>query len=395
MSQTLTAPRISITANRAVTGVLFGIAIISYATRTYIRAIFLKQFSTEDALLLFAVICLCCATGLAYSAMQAQYDSLAVILNGAEGGLIFTLLDELPEISREENAAATIWWFVIVPVKIAYLFFFRRLISRLRDLNIWWWCVIVFTITAGLACVAASWLTCPYFTATGVLSCSGPTADHRVIRDTTITTVLDIVTDVFVVSFPIALLWRVRITLRQKVGLAMSLCLSLVMVITAITRISGINLDGGAVDIVWLAFWQQQECSIAVIMVSVSAFRSFFVVSASNHASLRKPKASTYWRNRLLQKRSAASSDTEKGVNELPQIPSATMTGMRTAIQGARGSRAWSNEPEPESPLLPQQDWRMQATKRPFENAKVATEHYPREIISSEDYRLVEENDMV
>ena len=215
------------------------------------------------------------------------------------------------------------------------------------------------------------------------------------IRDTTITTVLDILTDILVVSFPVALLWRVRITLRQKVGLAMSLCLSLAMVITAITRISGINLDGGAVDIVWLAFWQQQECSIAVIMVSVSAFRSFFVVSASNNASPKKPKSSTYWRNRLLQKRSASSNDSEKGVNELPQIPSATMTGMRTVIQGARGSTAWPNEPERESPLLPQQDWRIYATRRPSEYTKVATEHCPRDMACSEDYRLVEENDLV
>ncbi|MCJ1389307.1 hypothetical protein MMC18_002163 [Xylographa bjoerkii] len=392
MSQTETTPRISITANRAVTGTLFGVAIISYATRTYIRAIFLKQFSTEDGFLLFAVICLCCATGLAYSSMQAQYDSLAVIINGAEGGLIFTLLDELPQISKEENAAATLWWFVIVPVKMAYLFFFRRLISRLRNFNIWWWCVIAFTIPAGLACVAASWLTCPYFTATGVLWSA---ADDRVVRDTTITTVLDIVTDILVVSFPIALLWRVRIALRQKIGLAMSLCLSLVMAITAITRISGIKLAGGAVDIVWLAFWQQQECSIAVTMVSVSAFRSFFVVSASNNVSPKKPKSSTYWKNRLLQKRSASSKDTEKGDNELPQIPSATMTGMRTVIQGARGSRAWPDGPEHESPLLPQQDWRIQATQHPFEKTRVATEHYPRDMASSEDYRPVGEHDMV
>jgi len=331
---------------------------------------------------------------LSYNTMQAQYNSLAVILNGAEGGLIFSLLDELPEISKESNAVATLWWFVIVPVKLAYLFFFRRLISRLRDLNIWWWCVIIFTVPAGLACVAASWLTCPYFTAIGVLSCSGPAADDRVVRDTTITTVLDIATDVLVVSFPVALLWRVQITLRQKVGLAMSLCLSLVMAITAITRISGIKLPGGAVDIVWLAFWQQQECSIAVIMVSVSAFRSFFVVSASKNASPRLPKSSTYWRRRLLQKRSASSEDTEKGVNVLPQIPSATMTGMRTVIQEARGSRVCPNWPEPESPLLPHQDWRLQATQRPYEKAKVAIEHCPRDGPSSEDYRLVEENDM-
>ena len=214
------------------------------------------------------------------------------------------------------------------------------------------------------------------------------------VRDTTITTVLDIVTDILVVSFPIALLWRVRITFRQKIGLAVSLCLSLVMVITAITRIAGIKLAGGNVDIVWLVFWQQQECSIAVIMVSVSAFRSFFVVNASNNASPKKPKSSTYWKNRILKKRFGSSKDTENGDNELPQIPGATMTGMRTVIREARGSRSWPSGQEPESPLLPQPDWRMQLTQRPFENAKIAPEHYPR-TTASEEYCLVDENNIV
>ena len=151
------------------TGVLFGLAIIIYATRTYIRARIVKQFSTEDVLLLFAVICLCAVTGLAYSSIHNLYDSLAVILHGVESGLLFNLLEEIPKTSKENNAATTLWWLIIFPVKLAYLFFFRRLISRVRELNIWWWCVIGFTVPAGLVCIAASWLTCPYFTIQKVL----------------------------------------------------------------------------------------------------------------------------------------------------------------------------------------------------------------------------------
>ena len=331
---------------------LFGLAIITHATRTYIRARILKQFSTEDVFLLFAVICLCCSTGLAYSAMQNLYDSLAVILHGGQSGLIFSILDHLPETSKETNAETTLWWLVIFPVKLAYLFFFRRLISRLRDLNTWWWCVIVFTVPAGLISIAVCWLTCPYFTIKGVLckcclsqahvahtkpllACTGSSTNTRVVRDSTVTIVLDIVTDFLVVSIPIALLWRVRINVRQKIGLAISLCLSLVMVITAIVRISGIKLAGGAIDIVWEAFWIQQECSIAVIMVSASAFRSFFVPNSSRSIAPDPPKPSSYWRKRLLLKRPISDKDDWKGGNELPQIPRATLTGMRSAIREA------------------------------------------------------------
>ena len=89
---------------------------------------------------------------------------------------------------------------------------------------------------------------------------------------------MDIMSDILILSLPITLLWKVRISLRQKIGLAFSLCLSGVMIIVTIVRIAGIKQGGsGSVDIVWLAFWQQPECSIAVLMLSVSAFRSLFV----------------------------------------------------------------------------------------------------------------------
>lgn len=285
--------------------------------------------------------------------MQDQYDSLAVILHGAQSALLFPLLDKIPKIAKEENAASTLWWFILFPVKLAYLFFFRRLISRLHGLNTWWWCVTVLTVLMGLVSVAMVWLTCPYFTIEGVLckcclqhvnvarsdpllACTGPAANARVVRDSSITIVMDVVSDILLVSIPIVLLWRVRINIRQKIGLGVSLCLSLIMVVTAIIRISGIKLADGATDIVWEAFWVQQECSIAVIMMSVSAFRSFFVPHASGNVSPDPAKPSSFWKNKLLLlKHPLSAKDNWDGDDELPQIPRATLTGMRSAIRGA------------------------------------------------------------
>ena len=335
-----------------VTGVLFGLAILAFAVRTYIRIRILKQFSTEDYFLLFAVLCLCATTGLTVVGVQNVYDSLALILHGAGDTILFEILRKIPKISREENAVATLVWLVIFPVKLAFLFFFRRLINRLRNLTIWWWCVMVFTIPAGLSCIAASWVTCPYTSIEKVLgkyepsfsnpdvahcqsslACSGPSANYRVVRDVSITTVMEVLTDILVVSVPIALLWKVRITASQKIGLAGSLCLSLVMAIVAIVRISGIKLAGSAVDIVWLAFWQQQEASIAVIMVSVSAFRTLFVANPSNSPSPRSPGSPRYWKKRILQNRPGFSVYDGSHENEPQKIPRATLTGMRTVIQ--------------------------------------------------------------
>lgn len=166
-----------------------------------------------------------------------------------------------------------------------------------------------------------------------VLAC---TSSYRVIRDTVITTVMDVLTDFIVISFPIAMLWQVNITARQKAGIGFWLCLSFVMVIIAIVRIAGIMLPGGNVDIVWLAFWEQQESSIAVIMVSMSAFRSLFVESTGTPAPRKALKFSAnHWGRKLVRR--ALGSGNQNGDAErsmgLPQIPRATLTGMSETIR--------------------------------------------------------------
>ena len=60
---------------------------------------------------------------------------------------------------------------------------------------------------------------------------------------------MDVISDILVVSLPVALLWKVKIDIWQKMGLGLSLCLSLVMIIVAIVRIAGIK-HTGIVDIV-------------------------------------------------------------------------------------------------------------------------------------------------
>lgn len=112
------------------------------------------------------------------------------------------------------------------------------------------------------------------------------------------------------------------------------------MVIVAITKIAGTKPRGsGSVDIVWTAFWQQQECSIAVLMVSVSAFRSLFVPSPARPPAQGHQRYSpSEKRRRLLRRRPDADLYDTHGTNGFPQIPNATLTGMATLIGGDRQS---------------------------------------------------------
>ena len=130
---------------QGVSGALFGLAVITAITRTYIRARILKQWGIEDGLLAFAVVCLCGTTVLNYLTVDYLYNALDVILLGT-GNSLGELLAQIPLMTKEADAAAALWWLVIFPVKLAYLFFFRRLIIRLEGLSRWWWCVMVFMV---------------------------------------------------------------------------------------------------------------------------------------------------------------------------------------------------------------------------------------------------------
>ena len=148
---------------------MFGLAIVAFSIRGYIRIRIHQKVQVEDFILLFAVVCLCAVTGLVYATLPAMYALIQLVFHGFENDLAFDLLGEIPSVSKKQNFAQNIWWLVIFSVKIAFLFFFRRLISRLRGLNIWWWVATTLTILAGLVSIAASWLTCPYFTIEGLL----------------------------------------------------------------------------------------------------------------------------------------------------------------------------------------------------------------------------------
>ena len=73
----------------------------------------------------------------------------------------------------------------------------------------------------------------------------------------------------------------VKIDLRRKFALATILCLSVFMIIIAIVRVAASVLPGGVTDTAWLFFWQTMEAAVAVITVSLTAFRSLFGQNAA------------------------------------------------------------------------------------------------------------------
>lgn len=95
------------------------------------------------------------------------------------------------------------------------------------------------------------------------------------------TTALDIFTDLLIISLPIMLLSKVSISFRRKIILGMALCLSILMIVICIIRVTTCKLPNGIIDSTWLGLWHCIETNTAILMVSLTTFRSLYRQGAS------------------------------------------------------------------------------------------------------------------
>ena len=149
---------------------------------------------------------------------------------------------------------------------------------------------------------------------------------------------LDVVTDLMIVIIPIWVLWSVRIKLDQKFIIGIFLSLNLFMILVAIVRRTGLEYHG-TFDTVWLFTWHHIEACVAVIMISITAFRSIYVSSLQTSRARKQQANKKPWYSSpaaAIRRKRALDRKDDDFVAGLPTIPSATLTGMRTFIQGGR-----------------------------------------------------------
>ena len=147
-------------------------------------------------------------------------------------------------------------------------------------------------------------------------------------------------------ALPVCLLWKVNLQLRQKLFLGAFFCLNILMVITALIRATGLKAKI-SFDEPWVFLWMQLEASTAVLLISVTAFRSVFAPGG-----LRKPKtllkAWYSFRARTFGKQNKDDlNGDEMGMDRCPDLPLANLTGTHTDIQGGHfGARPASGHDE-------------------------------------------------
>lgn len=136
-----------------------------------------------------------------------------------------------------------------------------------------------------------------------------------------------------VVSIPIIILGRTQLRISQKISLGVFLCLSAAMIAIAGARFSVLHNN----NLVWTYLWQYIEACVACIMASLQTFRTLFHnggtrVFKQQELGERVPSNMRRISPNMGPPNMAAWEMGEDAKNELPEIPSATFSGMRTFI---------------------------------------------------------------
>ena len=128
------------------------------ASRMTLQLRYQRRLRADDYFLLFATLSLTVETVLTYLVLPTLYTSQAKALNlNADPKNI--QLDLTP--FRIIYALPTLGWTTIFCVKLAYLWFFRLLIDRLRSLTIYWRVVVAVTFISYPLCASSAYMNCP------------------------------------------------------------------------------------------------------------------------------------------------------------------------------------------------------------------------------------------
>ena len=332
-------PLIHREAYKVVSSTFCALAITGAISRTVIRTLNHQLRLLDDFLLLLACICLITSTVLLNEAAPTLYT---IGLFGRTGLAVSIpkalIIQFISKIQRYSYPFGTLIWTTIFLVKFSYLAFFRLLIDRQRPIIIYWRIAMLVTGIAAVFNISSAFIGCAKFGDDNYL-CSNAYYTRRILAVEAVTISLDIITDLLILVVPLYLLHKVRIRLAQKVGVGSFLCLSSFMVIIAVIRISRVHETDFEV---WASFWQQFEGCIAVLMISLTAFRTLFITKQSSASDAKKPKASDTYRRRLwFSKRSDGSEGQRPQVPV--SIPGGVLTGMRAFIRGGDSSRETSS----------------------------------------------------
>lgn len=147
-------------------GMLYATAVLAACRRTAIRLCLQRRLLIDDGFLIVACVALTVSTidiykGLLYILEAQEFADARVSNDFSELAGLDVVAGSL-WYQRVTYIYTTIVWIVSFAVNFASLYYFRHLVSRVRNLIVYWKVVAVVNVVAFLFCVCAEFMECPY-----------------------------------------------------------------------------------------------------------------------------------------------------------------------------------------------------------------------------------------
>jgi len=139
------------------------LAIIGAIARTFIRFRSRQLRVLDEALLLFACLCLPAATKLFIKGASSLYlvEQLQLTPEAAATVIVQQISAATGKLQQEEYAFGIQIWLSVIAVKFCYLTFFRQLIDRLSRITTYWGLTLAVTCVACVFNVCSKFIACP------------------------------------------------------------------------------------------------------------------------------------------------------------------------------------------------------------------------------------------
>ncbi|KAF2851332.1 hypothetical protein T440DRAFT_517339 [Plenodomus tracheiphilus IPT5] len=273
--------------------------------RLGIRINSFRKLFADDLMVIFSWMCSMACCAIWQMGSRGLYDQYLL----TTGELIPT-----PEVLARERrllrgTVAYLWIYqtCIFGIKASFLVFFRRLDNHHEGLRKkWFWTVAVVTGIGYISAAGAQQYNCLLSSFEYIFTqCSTEASlasEHKLFA---FQCAIDVITDLLIITYPIIMLWHVRVPLKKKLALMSLFSLTVIVMGTVIARVSVIPTTDSQADVSWLYLWYNLEMSVTLLVSSLAAFRQLYVTKSNNTRPPRTQSSgtSTFLRRLFLNDR--------------------------------------------------------------------------------------------
>ena len=129
--------------------------------RTGFRIYTFRRIEADDGFLVFAVWTLTAAFTIVHFVLPLEFSENATSLGVIKPGPDFPMTEF--KAKNLQTASSAMVWATVYAVKYSYMFFFKRLVRRVKKIEIWWWIVFGILVPISLAGCLFDFTICPVF----------------------------------------------------------------------------------------------------------------------------------------------------------------------------------------------------------------------------------------